>query len=376
LIDALRKATYLWARMDLKGAVAGRRLLCQAPSRWGLARCATRCRLTASLSVAAAVVAVQLVLISPVAMAHGHQAPNPPSNFKVGPLPSMCASAPTGAKCINAAVFYLDQARAKLHLAPYRLPANFVKLAPDHQILILSNLDRGAYHLPAIAGVTRALNRVARGGTPADPGVRGDGDPILHAVGVQTTSNWALGFPNIVLAYEAWMYDDGPGSGNLDCTASNHAGCWGHRQDVLADLLTPGSSAMGVAAGRDAAGRPGYAMLIAKGHSSYTTGYSYRWTQAVADGAGRHNYAVARPDTRTVQIGAASLQGHTLIVHIQAPGGIPTRCSLSRRNGAHWSRASYHSCGKVAEFHNIRPGEYRLRVRSSLGVVIRDYTVS
>jgi hypothetical protein len=323
-----------------------------------------------------AAVLVQLALVSPSALARGHAAPNPPANFKLGPLPSQCASAPTGARCINAAVFYLDQARAKLHLAPYQLPAGFVKLAPDRQILILSNLDRAAYHLPTITGVTRSLDKVARGGTPGDPGVRGDGDPVLNAPGVQTTSNWAVGFPNIVLAYEAWMYDDGPGSGNLDCTPSNHTGCWGHRQDVLADLLTPGPTAMGVAAGRDVGGRPSYAMLIARGHSSYTSGYSYRWSQAVAAGAGKHDYAVRPPDTRTVKIGGASIRAGTLVVQIQAPAGIPTKCSLSRRKGSHWSHARYHPCGKMAEFHHIGRGEYRLRVKSSLGTVFRDYMIS
>lgn len=310
------------------------------------------------------------------AQARGHPAPNPAANFKFGPLPSACASAPTGATCINAAVFYLDQARTRLHLAPYRLPAGFVKLSPDRQILILSNLDRAAYHLRPIVGVTPALNRVARGGTPGNPGVRGDGDPVLHAAGVQTTSNWAVGFPNIVLAYEAWMYDDGPGSSNLDCTAANSAGCWGHRQDVLAELVAPGPSAMGVAAGKDAHGNRSYAMLIAKGHSRYTSAYSYRWARAVADGAGKHNYAVARPDTRRVQIGTAALRGGTLIVHIQAPAGVRTRCSLSRRKGRRWSPAHYHPCGKVVQFQHVRPGEYRLRVRSSLGIETRDYTIS
>src|SRR5579859_3984069 len=117
-------------------------------------------------------------------------------------------------------------------------------------------------------------------------------------------------------------------------------------------------------------------MMVAKCHSGYTRGYSYRWAQAVADGAGSHSYAAARPDTRTVQIGGASLKGRTLIVHIQAPPGIRTTCSLSRRTGGHWSRARYRVCGKVAQFNNIRPGEYRLRVRSSLGTEIRDYRIT
>jgi hypothetical protein len=32
------------------------------------------------------------------------------------------------------------------------------------------------------------------------------------------------------------MYDDGAGSANIDCTPSNPAGCWGHRENILLRL--------------------------------------------------------------------------------------------------------------------------------------------
>ncbi|MHB1500836.1 MAG: hypothetical protein ACYCYK_06665 [Candidatus Dormibacteria bacterium] len=51
----------------------------------------------------------------------------------------------------------------------------------------------------------------------------------------------AAHFGSIGMVY-AWLYDNGPGSGNTGCTATNQSGCWGHR----AELLTPGS---GLAAG-------------------------------------------------------------------------------------------------------------------------------
>ena len=133
---------------------------------------------------------------------------------------------------------------------------------------------------------------------------------------------------------------------------------------------------MGVAAGRDSRGIRGYAMLIAKGDSSYTRGYSYRWSKAVADGAGTHSYLVGRPLTGTVTIGQPHFQGTTLLIPIQAPKGISVRCSLSRRVGGHWHRARLRRCGKVARFTGLRRGEYRLRVQSALGTEIRDYTVT
>src|SRR5690242_14635284 len=102
--------------MDLKGVVAGRCLLRQAPSRRGLLDVARGRRLAGAHALVTGTVVVSLAVLSPTALARSHPAPNPPSNFKPGPLPSTCASAPTGARCINAAVYYLDQARARLHL--------------------------------------------------------------------------------------------------------------------------------------------------------------------------------------------------------------------------------------------------------------------
>jgi hypothetical protein len=40
--------------------------------------------------------------------------------------------------------------------------------------------------------------------------------------------------PLEVLYY--WMYDDGPGSPNIDCSTANPAGCFGHRLNILLPL--------------------------------------------------------------------------------------------------------------------------------------------
>jgi hypothetical protein len=70
---------------------------------------------------------------------------NPPHNTRIGRLPSQCRGAPTGTECINAAVYYLDKARSRVHLPPYALPANFPSLPPPRQLFILVNLDRVQY---------------------------------------------------------------------------------------------------------------------------------------------------------------------------------------------------------------------------------------
>lgn len=223
--------------------------------------------------------------------------PNPKSNFRIRRLPAICYRRPSSARCINAGVYYLDRAAAKLHQPPYQLPANFTTLTPEEQVFILANLDRIRYKLSPMTGLTRALDRDALGGLPTDPlGVKGDGDPRPTNPSVtQYTANWAGGYPNIVLAYEGWMYDDGYRSPNLACRRPASRGCWGHRHDVLWKFGSTGRAAVGAAAGKDAHGRRGFALLLGKGGARFHPTYIYTWSKAVADGAGRHDYVVHRP---------------------------------------------------------------------------------
>jgi hypothetical protein len=243
-------------------------------------------------------VLVQAGLGAGVALAaHPWAGSDPKSNLKVRRLPSACYRKPTSEKCVNAGVYYLDKARAKLHQKPYKLPADFAKRSPEQQVFILVNLDRLQYKLPPMTGLTNALDRDAMGGISGDPyGVRGDGDPrptdrnFSHV-----TADWAGGYPNIVFAYEGWMYNDGHGSPNLDCTKGSSSGCWAHRHDVLWKFAKTGPAAMGAAAGKDKHGTRGFAILLGRGNSRYHPKYAYTWDQAVADGASKHKYPVHKP---------------------------------------------------------------------------------
>jgi hypothetical protein len=201
---------------------------------------------------------------------------NPPSNFPVRP-PAVCFRAPHSKKCLKAAVKYLNEARAHLHQAAYRLPGNFISISPVLQAFVLTNLDRTYYKLPPITGFTQALDRDAMSG------VRNDSDPSSTDPTFQyVTENWAGGYPNVLFAYGSWMYDDGYHSPNEDCATPHAAGCWGHRHDILwkfpKEYNITGPLAMGIAVGRDSHGQPGYAMLLGRGDSSYHPTYLYRWS--------------------------------------------------------------------------------------------------
>ncbi len=203
----------------------------------------------------------------------GPVGPDPIANYQ--PVISACPPPPTSAACLASAVADLDRARASLGQPPYTLPTTFAALDPGQQAFVLANLDRVLYGLAPIPGLTDDLDQDAA--TGASSGL----DPSPTRRVSSYTANWAGGFPNMPVAYEFWMYDDGLGSPNGDCAPGNLVGCWGHRHDVLWQFDNDASMAMGAAA---AAGST-YAMLIVAGLAIPPI-YTYTWAQAVADGAG------------------------------------------------------------------------------------------
>jgi hypothetical protein len=211
---------------------------------------------------------------------------DPPKDTPLRILPSSCHGAPTAKQCINAAVWYLDHARARVGLPAYALPANFVSLKPTQQVFILVNLDRVQYGLLPITGMTAALNHdaLASGVWRAD-------DPYpSNTAGLNTWwPGWAGPFDNAPMAYEAWVWDDGLGSNNPRCTPTDHSRCWGHRHSVLWKYHSV--LAMGAAAGRDSRSHQrGYAYLFVGGNAGYKPRYTYTWSQATKDGAGTNAY--------------------------------------------------------------------------------------
>ena len=232
-------------------------------------------------------------------------APNPAANIATGPLPRACAGAPRSPACIAGVVRALDRARAQLGLGPYLLPADFDALSGARQLLVLCNLDRVAYGLPPINGLSPALNTVAAAGVSADA----DPNPSALLSSFSTfgwSSNWAGAYPNAPEAYYAWMYYDGWGgahTSNLDCTGPTASGCWAHREDVLS-FPELGMLSMGASVSRDAHGQIGYAMTLVWTPVSNWTHYTYSWSQAVAAGAGsEHSASTRKPQITVARLG-------------------------------------------------------------------------
>lgn len=238
--------------------------------------------------------------------------PDPARNFPMPrSWPAACLRAPQGARCENAAVYELDRARRRSGLPPYRLPARFVHLRPVAQLLILSDLDRLAYGEPPVEGVSPIIDAwaggpwVAEGLDPRPPASSLDGQRWYA-----WTSNWAQGFPDVVWAYLAWVWADGYGSGNIDCTSPTAPGCWGHRRDILSTFSTQyngqtvylGNISMGAAEGMCAnppscpTGAPSDTQAFAATLSSQGIRYVYTWARAKHMGAGRLRYRVPLKD--------------------------------------------------------------------------------
>lgn len=242
------------------------------------------------------------LVVSMLAPAPGSAAepPTPPGNLQFGPLPGYCRRPDPPATCGNDAIYYLDQARATMGLAPYALPADFLASTPDRQMLILADLDRVAYGLPPIEGLNAGL------GAEAEAAAKADEDPYPSEADLGQpldgfTSNWAAGFQTTLAAYFFWMYADGYGSGNVDCHAPTDASCWGHRRDILW-AATPSPRrpeaylySMGAATTTDLRGLPAYALSVVASNVATPPSWSYSWAQAVAEGAGTNPYPVSPP---------------------------------------------------------------------------------
>lgn len=169
---------------------------------------------------------------------------NPPSNGKQ----SYCTSRE---ECLT----IINNVRAEQEgLDPIMLPSNWHSLSATERLFTFMNLER----------VSRGLNPlnylVNSYASEVKTAIANDADPYppssLHS---SWASIWAGGNSMIPLAaMYGWMYYDGPGGFNLDCTSGNDSGCWGHRDAIL----DPGMNVMDAGVGKDSRGNDGLAAIF------------------------------------------------------------------------------------------------------------------
>lgn len=143
--------------------------------------------------------------------------------------------------CLSAVLAAINHARAAEGVRPMVLPPDFARMGTAEQLFVVVNLERVDRGLPPFAGMTRAMDANAAVGAdhaddPPDPrGVLGDDE------------EWAGGAVNALDADYGWMYNDGRGSGNLDCPRTGGPGCWDHRHGILDAFGTVGTMVLGAA---------------------------------------------------------------------------------------------------------------------------------
>ena len=208
----------------------------------------------------------------------------PPSpNFLAACYPHN-ASAP----CMGEVEQATTTARAAEGLGPMVLPSNFDSLTPAEQLFVITDIERVDRGLPPILGLVNEFDADAQSAAQAND----DPTPVSVPTGTQVTtwaSIWAENGNPLASNY-FWMYDDGPGSGNIDCTAAGQSGCWGHRNNILGltnyQKTYGGNLLMGAAEAYGTTGN-GWAsdaelLVLATGAMPPLT---YSWAQAVAAGA-------------------------------------------------------------------------------------------
>ena len=143
----------------------------------------------------------------------------------------------------------IDTARAQEGVGPMAVSESVVSGLPvAEQAFIIVNEERINRGLAPIEYETAQLNADAQQGANAgdDPGfpdTLSGGSPLTWGGSI-----WAGGLTSVFEADYYWMYADGYGGSpaattNADCSASASSDCWGHRDIILHEFASCGSSA-------------------------------------------------------------------------------------------------------------------------------------
>ena len=202
----------------------------------------------ASISLARSALAVAaglgstLVAVSAAPEPAGATGLLPPSNPSVNVSPQVvpaCTLTPvddTSPGCIDSVLHNINDARSLEGLGPMVLPNNYATDSVPVQQLIIADEERGDRGLSQFSGLDPALDTVAL------TGALGNADPMPPSGYVDNGggANFALDYTPLGADF-AWMYDDGYGGTNLDCTSPGATQCWGHRDNILGPWITTGT---------------------------------------------------------------------------------------------------------------------------------------
>ena len=209
---------------------------------------------------------------------------NPTSNLSDSGFMDTCYTQGfDSSACVQAEITSIDSARQGEGVVPLAWNPTLAALPGAEREFVIANEERVGRGLPPIPGLTSAANSAAQQGATANA------DPNGFAVpgAVSYASNWAEDYGSGGAMFD-WMYNDGLGSFNIDCTSQNTSGCWGHRDNILLNLsANPGYTWVGGTACVPESGVSYFdsCTLLWVEVPSSSVSYQFTWAQAVADGA-------------------------------------------------------------------------------------------
>ncbi len=212
--------------------------------------------------------------------------PNPTGNAPVFPNASVCSTSITPDNswaCFVDSLAKLDFDHRNEGLPAVSLPANFRSMPEDEQMMILINEERIQRGILPVAAVTNELDQASVGPNNqlTDPSFPNN-YPLTNGGSIA-----AAGMSNVIDAVRNWVYDDDyPIDTDPTCTATNQAGCWGHREVILTNYgcnptCTMGSASVTAASGFPVPGQI-YRALMADdntGGALPSLTYLYYWSQ-------------------------------------------------------------------------------------------------
>jgi hypothetical protein len=233
-------------------------------------------------------VSITLTAATPVPVS-GSPLANPTSNLTADFGSSCWPAGYQSLTCEEAEVADIDSALASEGLQPLSWSAALYSLSTSEQEFVVTNQERVLRGLAPIAGMDTAADQNALAGAQAR------NDPQTGSVPgeIAAVGNWAEDYGPLGSDFD-WMYNDGPGSFNIDCpSGSTSTYCWVHRDQILTNTVSGPFAA-----------RSGYTWVagdacIPDSSLSYDTicdleyvlipstsvTYDFTWAQAVALGA-------------------------------------------------------------------------------------------
>ncbi len=194
---------------------------------------------------------------------------NPPNNPSANGIFGQCSGDPA---CVND----MNGVRAAQEQLPaLALPTNWSTLTGPEQMFVWTNLERTSRAEVAIANLVNSYNAAVQ------TGLTDDADPSLSGLPGNSGSIWAGSYETVLGAIYGWMYDDGPGGENGDCTGTDMSGCWGHRDNILADANTFGNpTEMDAGVGTDSGGNADYdAIFVVNPNAPAPANIVFTWAQ-------------------------------------------------------------------------------------------------